>query len=580
MNLSKYFTQFPNAVQRKHEALRLHYIDGLSIVDAAKKLNLSLSYLYAEKKNASNLLKAGIEPFFIERKTGPKTRYKADSIREEIISLRKRNYSILDIKASLDACGLKISHETINEVLKEEGFSRLPRRTYTEKNHLTLPEKLEAPRSSKLDFKEEEFSTGRSGGVLSFLPLIEKLGIVDAIKKAEFPETSSISSVEYVLSFLALKLIGNKRLSHDESWSLDRVLGLFAGLNVLPKNASLASYSYRVSQECNRKFLLELNRIFNQNIDTPCDFNLDFKSIPHWGDESVLEKNYSTMRGKAVKSVLALIVQNVTSEKLAYTNAEITHDVEKDCVLEFVDFWKESTGTCPNMLIFDSQCTIYENLSKLNGNGGDDKVKFLTLRRRHPTMLEHAKKIPLKAWNTIEVDAGKRKPRAVQVYDETIKLPKYEGSIRQLIIIDHSKEPVFMLTNDFESEPGVLIRKYGRRWIIEQEIAEQISFFHLNQLSSSIVVKVDFDLTMTLLAHNLYRYMAEQIDRHEKCTAGTIHRCFIDGRAAVKITNKDILVTLSKRSHSPLLFELPWMKKKIKLSWNGYKISFKIGTTS
>lgn len=580
MNIKQYFKIFPNVTQRRYEALRLHFIDGLSIVDAAKKLNLSTSCLYAEKKSASYLIKTGIDPFFNERKTGPKTRHKADPIREEIISLRKKNYSILDIKASLDACGLKISHETINEILKDEGFSRLPRRTYVEKSHLTLPEKIKSPQTMRLGYENEEFSTGRSGGILSFLPLIEQLGIVDAIKKAGFPETKNISSVEYVLSFLALKLIGNKRLSHDESWSLDRVLGLFAGLNVLPKNSSLSSYSYRISRECNRKFLVELNRIFNQSNDVPCDFNLDFKAIPHWGDDSVLEKNYSTMRGKAVKSVLALIVQNVSNERLTYTNAEITHDTEKDCVLEFVDFWKDSTGTCPNMLIFDSQCTIYENLSKLNGDDGGDKIKFLTLRRRNPTMMKHAKKIHLDEWKTIEVDAGKRKPRTVQVYDETIQLPKYKGPIRQLIIIDHSKEPIFMLTNDFESEASTLIRKYGRRWLVEQEIAEQISFFHLNQLSSSIVVKVDFDLTLTLLAHNLYRCLAAQIDRHEKCTAGTLHRYFIEGRATVKIVDKEICVTLSKRSHSPLLFEVPWMKNKTNISWNNCQIDFEIGTTS
>jgi hypothetical protein len=351
---------------------------------------------------------------------------------------------------------------------------------------------------------------------------------------------------------------------------------MFAGLNVLPKSASLSSYSYRVSRECNRKLLLQLNQIFNTVEDGSCEFNLDFKSIPHWGDGSILEKNYSTMRGKAVKSVLALIVQNITSENIAYTNADITHEKEKDCVLEFVDFWKESTGTCPKMLIFDSQFTIYENLSKLD----EDGIKFLTLRRRNPTMLAHASKIPEKAWQIIEVEAGKRKPRNVKVYDEKIKLPKYKKAIRQLIIIDHSKEPIFMLTNDLESTPTNLIRKYGRRWLVEQEIAEQIAFFHLNQLSSSMVVKVDFDLTLSLLAHNLYRYLGTNISRHKKCTAQTLNRRFIEGNASVKVTENEILVTLSKRAHSPLLFEIPWMQKKTNLSWLNRKISFTIGTTS
>jgi hypothetical protein len=195
-------------------------------------------------------------------------------------------------------------------------------------------------------------------------------------------------------------------------------------------------------------------------------------------------------------------------------------------------------------------------------------------------MTAYARGIPENQWEVVEVDSGKRKPRQVKVYGETIKLRGYEGPIRQLIIIDHSKEPVFMLTNDFEASAVTLIRKYGRRWLVEQEISEQIAFFHLNQLSSSIVVKVDFDLTLTLLAHNLYRHMASKIDRHQKATVGTLHRLFIECRASVKMSKTQASVTLSKRSHSPLLFETPWMKKATKLSWHGFKIDFSIGSSS
>lgn len=574
MNIKKYFKKPQSIAQRHYEALKLHYLENLQLSDAAERFDLSVSYLAKEKTRVAELIKIGVDPFFIEKKTGPKIRYKADLLKDEIISLRKLNHSIIDIKSILESRGDKISHDAINNLLKEEGFARLPRRTYAEKTHLTMPNKIHPSKTTQLTLKNEEFSTGRSGGILTFLPLMERLGIINAIQNANFPKTKDISSESYVLSFLALKLLGNKRLSHDESWGMDRVLGLFAGLNVLPKSASLSSYSYRVSRECNRTFLSELSRIFNNN--DACEFNLDFKTIPHWGDESVLEKNYATDRGKSVKSVLALIVQNITKRNIAYTNAEITHDTSKDSILEFVDFWKENHGTPPKMLIFDSQFTIYENLKKLD----NDNIKFLTLRRRREEMLVRANAIPRENWQLVEVEAGKRKSRKVQVFEETIKLPKYKGEIRQIIIIDHSKEPVFMLTNDFTTSAAVLVRKYGQRWLVEQEIAEQIAFFHLNQLSSSIVVKVDFDLTMTVLAHNLYRCLAEKIDRHDNCTVQTLHRRFIEAKAIVKTTKNEIQVTLSKRSHSPLLFELPWVAEKSNISWMGCKIGFQIGTTS
>lgn len=110
-----------------------------------------------------------------------------------------------------------------------------------------------------------------------------------------------------------------------------------------------------------------------------------------------------------------------------------------------------------------------------------------------------------------------------------------------------------------------IVRKYAQRWLVEQEIAEQIAFFHLNQLGSSIVIKVDFDLTMTLLAHNLYRVLATKLTGFEHCTVGTIHRNFLANEATVVIQNRVIEVALKKKSHLPLLYKTPWMKNMTKL---------------
>jgi hypothetical protein len=403
---------------------------------------------------------------------------------------------------------------------------------------------------------------------------MENLGIFRAIKKAKFPETTQISALSYILSFLALKLSGNKRLSHDEQWSLERALGIFAGLNVLPKSASLSSYSYRVSRETIRKFLSELSKIFDTSEN--CEFNLDFKTIPHWGDASILEKNYSTNRGKSVKSILALIVQNVTDDCLTYTDAEISRRNEKDAVLEFVDFWKESHGTSPKMLIFDSQFTVFKNLDRLN----KDEIKFITLRAKSEKMVRIAMKKPSEEWQEIVVEAGKRNSRRLKAYEETIQIRDYEGDLRQIVILPPSLEPAFIITNDFTSSIVTIVRKYARRWLVEQEISEQVHFFHLNQLSSSIAVKVDFDLTLSLLANNLYRKLAVNIPKHEKCTAETIHRNFIGGRAQISIENSQIKVSLGKRANMPLLFEVPWMTKKTKISHLQKTITFEISTTS
>jgi hypothetical protein len=576
MKIINYFKYPKSRSHIYYEALRAHYIDGNPLDEIARDRGLSSSYLLKVKYDYAKTISKGIDPFFVEVKLGPKVRHKGDKLRNKIIELRKKNLSIIDIKSILESQNETISLDAIDKLLKEEGFTRLSRRTRKEKKQMILPDTIVPPQSQAIDFSiPQEFTTGKFGGILSFLPLMENLGIFDAILKADFPGTAQISGICYVLSFLSLKLSGNKRLSHDEIWSLERVLGLFAGLNVLPKNSSLSSYSYRVSRVTIRQFLKQLNNIFSTSKDA--EFNLDFKTIPHWGDESILEKNYSTTRGKSVKSVLAMIVQNVTDDCLSYSDAEISRRNEKNAILEFVDFWKESQGTSPKMLIFDSQFTIFKNLSLLNKDG----IKFITLRAKSQKMVKHAlKRFSSDNYIEIAVEAGKRRSRRLKCYEEEVKLRDYEGTLRQLVILGKDNEPVFILTNDFTLSESAIVRKYARRWLVEQEISEQVSFFHLNQLSSSIVVKVDFDLALSLLAHNLYRKLATTIPKYEKCTAETLHRNFIEGRAQVKIEGEDIKVSMAKKTNLPLLFECPWMEEKTKISFLNKYISFEIGTTS
>ena len=80
-------------------------------------------------------------------------------------------------------------------------------------------------------------------------------------------------------------------------------------------------------------------------------------------------------------------------------------------------------------------------------------------------------------------------------------------------------KPALIITNDFEISLETVVRTYGRRWLVEKGISEQIEFFHLNKMSSSMAIKVDFNLTMTILAHNIYRLLALEFDRYS-CLAG------------------------------------------------------------
>jgi hypothetical protein len=92
-----------------------------------------------------------------------------------------------------------------------------------------------------------------------------------------------------------------------------------------------------------------------------------------------------------------------------------------------------------------------------------------------------------------------------------------------------------LITNDTHSTVKQIITTYTHRWLIELNIAENVDFFNLNALSSSVVVKVNFDIAMTLIANTLYKLLVRQIRKFQRAKPKTIFRSFIESRAKIDI---------------------------------------------
>ena len=123
----------------------------------------------------------------------------------------------------------------------------------------------------------------------SFLPYIKAFGIDKIIADSDYPETKTLPKLNSILSFIALKLSNNQRYTQDDLWCMDRGLGLFAGLNVLPKAAWFTSYSHRITRDHNINFLKSMHKLWVKKGLISDTANLDFTSIPYWGDDSHLE---------------------------------------------------------------------------------------------------------------------------------------------------------------------------------------------------------------------------------------------------------------------------------------------------
>ena len=50
--------------------------------------------------------------------------------------------------------------------------------------------------------------------------------------------------------------------------------------------------------------------------------------------------------------------------------------------------------------------------------------------------------------------------------------------------------PMPIITNDFETSAKEIIETYALRWLIENNIQENIDFFSLNALSSPVIVGI------------------------------------------------------------------------------------------
>ena len=578
-----YFLDAANPLHRQFLALRMFFVDGCSAEQVALKFGYTVSTVYTYIRNYKENLAAGIqEPFFKESKPGRNKLDHGGEINRLVVAYRKKYMSVPEIKVALDAHNINVSERYITSLLTAEGFARLPRRENKARSIARLGDNdasYLALRSEHIGSEPGSFSS-QLAALLLFLPIIKSYGIDKLIENSDYPETKVISRLSSILSFLALKLSCIERYSMDDVWCMDRGMGLFAGLNILPKAAWFSSYSSGVTREMNLAFLRGLRNLWGEQGLLSDTMNLDFTAIPYWGDDDPFENNWSGKRSKAIASLQAVLAQDPDSGLLCYGDTTVRHSNESDVILEFLDFYRADSKTSSDLkyLIFDSKFTTYENLNKLNVQG----LKFITIQRRSKNLEKKISAIPVSNWKDYRVMRANGKGRTVTVCEDKASLPDYDGEVRQVFIAGNGRtKPAIIITNDFEIKLAELVRKYSKRWLVEKGISEQIHFFHLNRNSSGIVVKVDFDLVMTILAHNLFCLFVQDIDGYSHCEAKTIFNKFISNAGDINISEKDIVVSLKKKRTLGLVLDKYMEVDSLEYQWLCNKqLLFKAATST
>jgi len=557
----KFFQEPSGPKQRQYEAIRAYYVDELTGEQAAAKFG----YTHGSFRQLLHEFVNDPDPqFFITPRHGPQAQSKKDSARETIIALRKQNYSVSEISEALKEAGIKLSATAVDEVLKSEGFAPLPRRS--------LPERPDRPRPSveaSSDVRSfmvpegVEFNTV-CGGLFLFIPDLIRLNVSEVARQANLPGSKKIPPEHALRACLALKLWSILRKSKVMSLVADPGLALFTGLNVFPKKSYLSEYSSTVEHKTILKILSSWHSHTNsEGLFSEASFNLDFHSVPFYGADEIVEKHYVSMRSRSQPSVLVFLAQDVDNRAFCYSNADIRKGEENDEILRFIEFWKSVSGKNPEHLVFDSKLTTYANLAKID----EMKIKFITLRRRHRTLLAEIEGLPTSAWRKVELNVPGRKFNSPRYFEQKVKLAGRQ--FRQLFVKDLGHdEPTIILTNDTKT-PKQLILRYALRMLIENSLSDAVRFFHIDSLSSAVALKVDFDMALLVLASGLYRLLAKRMRGYSSAQARTIFHDIINMPATITGTADTVTVKFHRRSHLPIIVASGLLNQPIEVPWWG-----------
>jgi hypothetical protein len=403
-------------------------------------------------------------------------------------------------------------------------------------------------------------------GIFLFLPLLAQVRFDQLVAQACYPGSGMVPATSALLSLLALKLLDKERRSHISDFNFDEALGLFAGLNILPKTTFATDYSYRTQRENQHRLLAGwLTHLAPLLLSDAAAFCLDFHPIPYRGDPTGLDTHYIAQRGKAGPSVLTFVAHEPHSRLLCYAHANLTRADQAGELMRFIEFWHAIAGRDPQWLYFDSKLAPYPELSRLNQRG----IWFVTIRRRGAAVLRRLHALPAQAWRRAVLDIPKRRHQHVRYVDETVTLRGYDGPMRQLALDGLGRtELTLLISNNVDASARELIIRYAGRNGVEDSLGISVNFFHLDCLASEVRLNGDVDVALTVLANGCYRWLATRLHGFDKAKPKQLYRKFVETGGQLEVHADRIVVRFDKRAHNPILREatldnacppIPWL---------------------
>ena len=558
---AQFFTEPASSAQRRYEALRAYFLDEMPAAEVADRFGYSTASVH----QMATLLRKGKLELFAGSRPGPKGPRKATGqLRSRVLELRAAGHSVTEIAAALTREGMPVSAQTCWQILDAEGLPRLGRRDAGRRGP---PARLDPVKAAALPGwpAEPVLLPCDHAGLLLLLPAITQIGLPDLIAQAGYPSTRELSAWQSIGTLLLAKCARKPRVSHAGTLADDEGLAFTLGLTALPKATHLGSYSWRVRRDSNQKLLTGLVQALRPLglAAGQAGFNCDFHAIRHHGDHAVLEKHYVPRRSQRTRAVLTFFAQDHAAGDMVYSNADITKAEQAKEIIAFADYWKAATGADPGLLVFDSQLTTCKILEELSARG----ITWLTLRQRGKTGLARLAALPASEWRTAVI-ARSGRYRRPRMHEDMVTLTGISSQVRQIAIKNIGRdEPTLLITNDTGTTRKALFARYAERMMIENELDAYIGGFHLDALTSGVSLNVDLDTTLTVVAGNLYRLLAQKLSRYEHATPGTLWRDFLDATGTLHIDDTSVTCALNLRSHHPALIDAGFAELQTTIPW-------------
>ncbi len=558
-DLRRFFLEPRHPRQRQYEALRAYFLENKPAQEVARAFGYSVGSFHV----LCHHFRRDPDPvFFLSPRRGPQSQPKKSAARDLIVQLRKQNYSVYEISYTLKERDCPLSPTAVREVLKAEGFAPLPRRLDEERPDYPRPT-IEPVADVRNFLLEPRKFTTRCGGLFLFIPDLVRLDAEKLVLSASLPGSKMIPAGHALRCCLALKLWSIERKSHVMPMVADEGLALFAGLNAFPKKSYLSEYSCRIHHNKTLKILAAWHELVSGTKLFPGEsFNLDFHSVPYYGEHPNVERHFVSARSRRQPSVLVFLAQDAGTHAFCYSNADLRKGEEAEEIFQFIAFWKRTHGKLPQHLVFDSKLTTHPGLARLDKMG----IPFITLRRRVPKLLKEIVLLPRSAWRRIELDVPTRKYRTPRVYEQKVSL--LGRTFRQLYVLDLGHdEPTILLTNQHSATTKALLTRYAQRMLIENALSDAVRFFHIDALSSEEGLKVDFDMALLVVASGLYRLIAQRMRGYGDAQARQIFRDLIDMPADVIVTEQEVAVSFHRRTHLPIILASGLTEQPVAVPW-------------